>query len=330
MKKLKKLLPIFLTSAITLTFYACADDVENEMEPAPSTPAIVATQSIAEIAIADSRTDSLVVALTEANLVSVFQNPGSYTVFAPTNKAFVTLLATNSSWNKISDIDNLLLINILSYHAVQDRILAENLTDDSYGITLNAQGSVNNEYTVLEVDLAGGAKINNSAKVTETDILATNGVVHIIDQVLMPQNIVGLAINDERFTTLVSALQVFGDTLTGALSGNGPFTVFAPTNEAFQRLLDSNPAWNSLSDIPRATLDAVLKYHVVSGVNAQSDEITHGQVLPTLNGSTLTVDLTTGAQLMTSDMNQAAVNIIVTNVQGTNGVIHAVDNVLLP
>ena len=325
---MEKIFPmIVLAASISTTFSSCEDD-EDDITPVtqPTGP----TQNIAEIAIADSRTDSLVVALETANLVATFTGTTEYTVFAPTNQAFVNLLATNSAWNRISDIDATTLTNVLLYHVTAGKVFASDLTDNTYINTLNTQGSVNNESTVIEVDIAGGAKLNNSSNIEAVDIEATNGVVHIIDAVLLPKNIVELAVLDERFTSLVAALTVFGDTLTGALSGNGPFTVFAPTNDAFQRLLDSDATWNSLSDIPRATLNAVLTYHVVSGANAQADEIAQDQVLTTLNGSQLTVDLSAGAQLITSNMAQGNVSIIVTDVQGTNGVIHAVENVLLP
>ncbi len=328
MKNVKKVLWIFLATALTTGFYACEDD--DETEPIVPVVATGPTQNIAEIAIADSRTDSLVVALTEANLVSTFTGTANYTVFAPTNQAFVDLLGTNPSWNRISDIDATTLTNVLFYHVLTEKVMSTALTDDTYATTLNTQGSVNNESTVIEVDVTGGARLNNSANIDAVDIEATNGVIHIIDEVLLPPNVVDIALDDERFSTLVAALGVFGDTLTGALSGNGPFTVFAPTNDAFQRLLDSDSTWNGLGDIPRSLLKTVLEYHVVAGANAQADEISQGQVLNTLGGSTLTVDLTNGAQLMTGNMNQGNVNIIVTDVQGTNGVIHAVENVLLP
>lgn len=327
MKNYKYLLLIFLS--VSISFYSCDDDDEDNT---PATPAQTGpTQNIAEIAIADSRTDSLVVALSEAELVATFQGNGSFTVFAPTNQAFRDLLATNSSWNKIADIGKPTLTNVLLYHVLGTKVMSGDLTDDTYGTTLNTQGTANNEATVLEVDVnSNGVMINNTASVEQANIEATNGVIHIIDAVIMPRNVVELAINDERFSTLVQALQVFGDTLTGALSGTGPFTVFAPTNDAFQALLDGNSAWNSLNDIPRATLDAVLRYHVIPNKNAQASQISQGENLSTLNNLTLTVDLSNGAQLMTGDTAQSAVNIIVTDVQGTNGVVHAVEEVLLP
>lgn len=315
--------------AVGFSFTSCSDDDDDTTTPvAANNNNNAPTQNIAELAIADSRTDSLVVALTQANLVSTFQASGTFTVFAPDNQAFRNLL-NDLNVTKIADINNTTLTNILLYHVLGNVVRAGDLTDDTYGTTLNTEGP-GGKATVLEIDVTGGAKINNESNITATNIEATNGVIHIIDKVIMPENIVTLAINDERFTSLVAALQVFGDTLTDVLSGTGPFTVFAPTNDAFTDLLNSNPSWNSLSDIPRATLNAVLRYHVVSGLNVQSGDLMQNQSITTFEGSNLTVDLTNGAQLMTASMAQGNVNIIVTDVQGTNGVIHAVDQVLLP
>ncbi|NNC95473.1 MAG: fasciclin domain-containing protein, partial [Chitinophagales bacterium] len=105
-------------------------------------------------------------------------------------------------------------------------------------------------------------------------------------------------------------------------------TVFAPTNQAFQDLLDSDPSWNSLNDIPVSTLETVLNYHVVDGVNVQSDELVNNATITTFGGSDLTVDLSSGAKLETSS--SQSVDIIFTDVQSTNGVVHVVDAVLLP
>lgn len=317
--------------ACMATFTACDDDDDDNPTPATNNPSgpTGPTQNIAEIAIADSRTDSLVVALSHANLVSTFQSAGTYTVFAPTNEAFAALISSNSNWNRITDIDTLTLQNVLKYHVLGTKVMSGDLNDDLYANTLNTTGP-NNESTVIEIDVTGGVKLNNRASVTQANIEATNGVIHVIDSVIMTQNVVGLALNDERFSTLVSALQVFGNTYINTLSGNGPFTVFAPTNDAFQALLDSDSTWNSLSDIPTATLQAVIEYHVITAGNVQSDQLTNNQSIPTFGGSNLTVDLSNGAQLQTASAAQGNVNIIVTDVQGNNGVIHAVDQVLLP
>lgn len=327
MKNSKILLMLFL--ALSFSFVACEDDDDDQPAPTSNNGGGNNNQSIAEIAIADDRTDSLVVALSAAGLVETFQNAGTYTVFAPTNQAFVDLLATDPSWNRISDIPVDALTNVLTYHVLATEVRAGDLTENTYATTINTQGSDKGENTVLEIDLSPNPRINNSSNITATDIEANNGVIHIIDAVITPRNTVQLAINDERFTSLVAALQVFGDTLINSLNGLNNSTIFAPTNAAFQALLDSEPTWNTLADVPRGLLNDVLLYHVNGMANVQSGELMDNQTITTLlSGSDLTVDLSNGAKIETTS--SQSVNIIVTDVQGTNGVIHAVDEVLLP
>lgn len=298
-------------------FTAC--DSDDEM-PTPDPMDIVDT------AIATDDLSILVDALTQAGLVSTLQGNGPFTVFAPTNAAFQALLDSNADWNSLSDIDNATLANVLKFHVLAADVKAADLTD-SYVTTL-ASGP-NEEQIVLQVDVTGGVKFNGSATPTTTDIETTNGTVHIIDEVMLPPSVVNLALNNPNFSTLVLALTRSDLTkdYVSILSGAGPFTVFAPTNDAFQALLDSNADWNSLDDIPVATLEAVLDYHVVSGANVQSKELTDNQEVEALGG-TLTIDLSDGAKLKTTS--SQSVNIVLTDVQGANGVVHVINGVLLP
>jgi uncharacterized surface protein with fasciclin (FAS1) repeats len=258
--------------------------------------------------------------------VSTLQGDGPFTVFAPTNDAFQALLDSNDSWNSLSDIDNATLTDVLLFHVIGGQVNAADLTD-SYATTQTT--GPNSEPVVLQIDVTGGVKFNGSAQPIATDVAATNGVIHTINEVMLPPSVVNLALNNANFTSLVSAL-TRADLTTdyvSILSGDGPFTVFAPTNAAFQALLDSNDDWSSLNDIPVATLEAVLTYHVVGGANVQADQLTDNQELTALGGM-LTVDLSDGAKLETTS--GQSVNIIITDVQGTNGVVHAIDAVLLP
>ncbi len=323
MKNLNKLLMAVLITSISLIACKEEDDVTT-----PTTPSV--TKNIAELAIADNRLDSLVVALSEAGLVSTFQGTGTFTVFAPDNQAFVDLLASNNAWNRISDIDQTTLTNVLLYHVLGSKVNSADITNDSYAATLNKTGP-NGTSTSLFLETDNGVKINNNATVIAADVMASNGVIHVINAVITPKNVVEIALNDDRFSTLVAALTADSSfTYVSTLSGTGPFTIFAPTNAAFTALLNSNPSWNTLNDIPTATLAKVLEYHVVAGANVQAGQLTQGQSITTIAGSTLTVDLMNGAQLETTNTTQGKVDIIVTDVQGTNGVIHAVDQVLLP
>ena len=146
---------------------------------------------------------------------------------------------------------------------------------------------------------------------------------------MLPPSVVQLALDNPIFSTLVAALTDTRHTtdFVGTLTGGGPFTVFAPTNDAFQALLDSNDDWNSLTDIDIATLASVLSYHVVAGANVQSDELVDGQTITAFSNGTLTIDLDGGAKVQTTS--GQSVPVAVADVQGTNGVVHAIGSVLL-
>lgn len=269
---------------------------------------------------------TLVAALEQAGLVDDLQGEGPFTVFAPDNDAFQALLDSNPDWNELSDIPTATLTDVLLFHVVSGNIMAGDLTD-RYVNTL-ATGP-NMEPLSLQVNVTGGVTFNGSAMPSTTDVEADNGVVHIIDEVMLPPNVVNLAANNPEFSSLVAAL-TRADLTTDYLSilnGEGPFTVFAPTNAAFAALLESDENWNTLADIPVATLEAVLNYHVVNGANVQADQLTDGQTVTALGG-TFDIDLSNGAQINTTS--GQTVDIVITDVQGTNGVVHAINTVLLP
>tara|TARA_R110002096_G_scaffold238027_3_gene429346 strand:- start:37078 stop:38067 length:990 start_codon:yes stop_codon:yes gene_type:complete len=328
MKKFRLITMVSMALFLSSTFIACSDDDDGTTPPAGNGGGNGSDQTIAQIASENDQTDSLVVALSQAGLVDLFNAPGSYTVFAPTNEAFRNFLASNS-FSSISDIPTATLTAVLQYHVLGSVVRSTDLNDNSYATTINQTGP-NGTATVIEIDVTGGVKLNNTANVTAADVNASNGVIHIIDEVISPRSLVELVLLDERFTSLVDALTAYNFGYVSVLEGNGPFTVFAPTNQAFADLLASNPAWNQVSDIDSTTLGAVLTYHVINGSNIQAGDLTQGAQVTTLQGNALTIDLSNGAQLSTTSMNQGNVNITATDIQGTNGVIHAVDQVLLP
>jgi len=314
MKKFNYLLFCLLALG-TLTFISCGDDEKESTE-----------LNIVENASETDNLSTLAEAIEQADLASILEGDGPFTVFAPTNAAFQDLLDSNPDWNELSDIDNTTLAGVLAFHVISGSVRAGDLAN-GYQPTL-ATGP-NEESLSLQINVDGGVTFNGEAAPVTTDIIANNGVIHIIDKVMLAPNVVGLASNNDDFSSLVAALTRSDLTadFVGVLSGNGPFTVFAPTNAAFQRLLDSNDDWNALADIPVATLEAVLNYHVVNGANVQSDELSDDQEITTLGG-VVTVDLSDGAKLETSSGESVVIS--ATNVQGTNGVIHAIDNVLIP
>lgn len=312
MKIIKKLLPILLLS---LFIYSCDDDNDDTIMPD--------TNTIVDVAV-NNNLSSLVAAVTRADLAGTLSSPGPFTVFAPTNEAFQGLLDSNADWNSVNDIPVETLRSVLLFHVLSGEVKSTDLAD----IYVNTSSTgPNDEALSLQVEVTGAIEFNGDAKPVIVDVEASNGVVHMIDKVMLPPNVVTVALNNAGFTSLVAALTDDRHTtnFVDVLNGEGPYTVFAPTNDAFQALLDSNANWNSLGDIPIATLEAVLLYHVV-GANVQSDELENGDV-STLSG-TITIDLTNGAQIKTSS--SQTINIILTDVQGTNGVVHAIDTVLLP
>ncbi|WP_163717331.1 fasciclin domain-containing protein [Mangrovibacterium lignilyticum] len=253
-------------------------------------------------------------ALVKAGLVSTVAS-NELTVFAPTDEAFETLF-DNLGIGGIDDLTAEQLTPILLYHVVGGTVMSSDL---SSGYTETVNGSA------VKVDLSSGVLIND-ANVIIADLKAANGIIHIIDAVLLPpsMNIVETAMSyDPEFTILVQAVVKAG--LQETLETGGPFTIFAPTNDAFGDLL-TELGYASLDEIPMETLVAVLKYHVVSG-RVYSSDLVSGPV-NTLNG-TFNIDTST---LKITDANSRESGLIpsLLDVQATNGVIHVIDKVLLP
>jgi len=326
MNKFKLFFMMFLSAGLLLT--ACSDDDDDE--PATTTNNNNNNNTdpnIAEIVINSSDHDSLEKAVLRFNdIANLLSNAGTYTVFAPTDAAFARLLGGGS----IDGLPDSTLRAILTYHVLGVEVPSSALADYTYASTLSpAQGN----FLSVKADVTGGVRINNTANVTSPDLAASNGVVHVIDQVLSLPNVVDLAQGDDRFDSLVVALTTYpASNYVQTLEGDGPFTVFAPTNQAFADLIANNTSgWTSISQIPQTVLENVLNYHVVSG-NVQSGDLDPANnPIQTLNMmATLDFDNTNGAQLLTGDTAQGPVNIIITDVQGTNGIVHAVDAILLP
>jgi len=300
---------------MSFTFFASCDKDENDDE-----------KNIVATAQDTDNLSTLVSALERAGLTSTLNGAGPFTVLAPNNTAFQKLLDSNSAWNSINDIDVNLLTDVLLFHVMNGEVKAADLTT-SYVNTLSK--GPNDEAVSLRINTTDGVVFNGAAKPLTTDVETTNGIVHIIDEVMVPPGIVGIAATNDDFSILVSALtrSDLNTDYLSVLNGEGPFTVFAPTNGAFEALLAGNDEWNALADIPVETLEAVLNYHVVSGANVQSDELTNNQVVATLGGN-VTIDTSDGVAIKTSS--DQTVKVAVADVQGVNGVVHAIGTVLLP
>jgi transforming growth factor-beta-induced protein len=260
----------------------------------------------------------LVAALQEAELVEALQGEGPFTVFAPTNDAFTDLL-TQLNITAEELLAHPQLSEVLLYHVVSGKVMSTDLSDGMMAPTLQGES--------IDIDLSNGVMINMS-NVTSADVEATNGVIHVIDKVLVPDSfvlnpiendIVDIALGNEDFSMLVSLLQQAD--LVSVLQGDGPFTVFAPTNQAFEDLLQA-------LDITAADLMAqpdlakVLLYHVVPG-KVMSTDLVDGMNAPTANGNEIIVDLSNGVMINDS-------NVISADIEATNGVVHVIDKILVP
>ncbi len=303
-------------AAVPVLMGSCEED---DPDPMP--------MSIVDVASADARFSTLVDALEKADLVTTLDGTTNYTVFAPTNTAFANFLSANG----FADLDAVpvdLLTNVLLNHVLDGTVRSGDLTE-GYTSTLATEAEDGNNISLL-VDLTSGVVLNGSTTVIEADLDAENGVIHAVDEVIALPTVVDLALDNDVFTSLVAALTRADLTpdYVATLSGDGPFTVFAPTNDAFQDLLDSEPTWTTLDDIPMATLEAVLNYHVIATGNILSSELNDGDMPATFGGSTLTINVGTGVSI--TDNNSNTYNVAVADVQGINGVVHAIDGVLLP
>jgi len=273
----------------------------------------VEDMTIAEYAISDANFSILVQALTKAELVNVLNGTGNFTVFAPTNAAF-TALFTELGVSGIDALSKEALTPILLYHVLGTEAKASMISSGYYSTLSPSQGS----FLSLKVDVASGVKLNKTANVTATDVDVKNGVIHVIDKVLLPQTVVDIALNNDSFSILVQAV-VKAD-LVNVLNGTGPFTIFAPTNAAFEALF-ATLGITGIADLTAAQLVPILTYHVVSG-NVLSSQLQAGNV-ETLNG-TISVTLSPAPAINSTS------KIIAVDVQGSNGVVHVIDQVLLP
>ncbi|XP_065190982.1 protein sll1483-like [Sycon ciliatum] len=272
---------------------------------------------IPKLAVKLGATD-LVEFVVKANLTSALSGPGPFTVFGPTNEAFsrlpppiVELLTHNVT----------LLRDVLMYHVVSGRVYSSQLSNDLLAQSLLPEEKIRiniykNTKTVVTAE---------GSPVVLTDQNATNGVIHVIDRVMLPPlgDIPTIVTRDHRFSTLLKAVSVAG--LVPTLSGAGPFTVFAPTDEAFAKI-PPKTLEGLLAD--KAKLTKVLTYHVISAA-VWAAGLYDGEEAKTVEGSSLKFHIEEH-EVAISFGTEGHSRVIEPNVAATNGVIHAIDTVLLP
>jgi uncharacterized surface protein with fasciclin (FAS1) repeats len=288
--------------------------------------------TIVDLAIATPDLSILVQAVVKADLVDVLSDRRKeFTVFAPTNDAFVALLA-DAGFASLDDVPVDVLTTILLTHVVNGELFAADL---STGYVKTNAKVFSARPTDIFINTADGVTINGNVNVVIPNVDAANGVVHVVDAVIAPSDIVTLAASNPNFSILVQALTRpdLSIDFIGALNGAGPLTVVAPTNQAFIDLLNAVPEWDSLDDIPAATLEAVLLYHVSADGNLTSRVLSRLPTVNSLSGETWTTAREVGGGRVTGlDIiaNANTANVIAADVQAQNGVIHAIDAVILP
>ena len=269
--------------------------------------------TIAATASAAGNFGTLVAAAKAAGLVPALSGKTELTVFAPTDEAFAKL--PKGTVEKLLKPENkAMLASILKYHVVPGKVLAKQVVGLEGATTLNGQ----------RIDIAvsdAGVRVDG-AQVTKTDILCSNGVIHVIDSVILPSNdsIVKTAQSAGSFGTLLAAAKAAG--LAKVLGEGGPFTVFAPTDEAFAALPEGTVE-SLLKPENRDQLVSILKYHVVSGRVFAADAKKAGKA-PTLFGKPIAFSKN-GKNLQVQ-----GATIVATDIDASNGVIHVIDRVLLP
>ena len=277
-------------------------------------------RTIVEVAQNTPDLSILVEAVVAADLVPTLST-GTLTVFAPTNAAFAALLAELGITKEALLADKPLLTAVLTYHVLGSKVELANVP---VGKPITPVGG-----GFFKVESAGGLKItdgrNRVSNITATDIEASNGVVHLVDRVLLPANrdIVATAQALPDFSILVEAVAAAG--LVETLQGTGPFTVFAPTNAAFAALLAELGVSKAALLADKAMLTKVLTYHVLPS-RVLKAEVPVGKPITTVQGQSFTLN----ASLQITDQNARVANLVGTDVFASNGVIHVVDRVLLP
>jgi len=326
---MKKFLPVknFLILIIAgLLAVSCNLDDGPETIPIPET-------DIVEVATANAELSSLVAALQRADLANTLKGTGPFTVLAPTNSAFSSFLSSNGFAN-LEAVPTETLTQILLNHVVSGRVDSAPLINlqRNYLETL-ADGPSGSKLS-LYFDAVNGVQFNGISTITETDVVAENGIIHIVDQVIaLPtlDTFISTDDNFEIFSTALDAAAVVSDLPNDFKEPmNGPYTVFIPVEVAFDDLLATNDDWNFVSDIEENLLAAVLEHHVLSG-NIRSTDIVAGEMVTTLEGDQITIQSINGELEITDGSGNEGALIGVTDIQALNGVIHVIANrVLLP
>ena len=305
---------MLISLAVSILLATSPLAVQNAPAKAPASTNAAAQATIVETAVAAGNFKTLVAAVQAAGLVDTLNGKGPFTVFAPTDAAFAKLPAGTLEM-LLKPENKAKLAAILTYHVVPGAVKAADV------VKLKYAGTVNGQRVDIKVD---GAKVTvDGAAVTATDIACSNGVIHVIDAVILPVDgtVVDVAVKNGSFNTLVAAIKAAG--LVETLSGKGPFTILAPTDAAFAKL-PAGTLEMLLKPENKKQLVEILTFHVVPGVAAYSDAVVKMTEVPTVLGSPVAVKVVGGKVMLNG------ATVVAADVEATNGVIHVIDAVLLP
>lgn len=310
-----------ILGVLSLGVMACSSDDEGGDIITPS-------NTIADFVESNPNYSSLNAALIAADLKTTLGGDTSYTVFAPNNAAFNSFLSS-SGFSSLNAVPVEILRQVLLNHVLPGKVVASDLAT-GYVETASTYSPGENNLSMY-ISLEDGVMINGISEVTNADIEVDNGIIHAVNTVIGLPDITTFAMADPNFEILLAALTRDENfPFVGILQTQedpAPFTIFAPTNDAFANLLtDLN--LNNLNEIPADLLASVLSYHVVAGANVRSEDITDGMEVATFETGIFTVNTPGGVTI--TDENERISNIVAVDVQATNGVIHVVDQVLLP
>ena len=314
-KTILSLKNIAFAASLVLLFTACKKDAN------PKALDNTQKKTIAELVKMSPQHSFLYAAVVKAGLASTLSGEGTFTVFAPTDDAFKA--AGFPDVKSVQDAPADVLQGILLYHVLGTVVKSADVQGAS---ALPVKTLADKDFYVSGKD--GKVWVNN-AMVTAKDLMASNGIIHVIDKVLMPpsKNLVELAQSSPDLSTLVAAVLQLGEPTINTLATGGPFTVMAPTNQAFTNLLE-DLNFDNLAAVPNDALATILTYHLIPG-RVFSYNLTDGLMPATVQGETVTFTLTGGAKVK-GISNATPSNIIAVDILGTNGVVHVIDQVLLP
>lgn len=295
---------------------ACTKDDDPNPQP---------EKTIVEVVTSDNDFSLLAAAVTHAGLVQTLSGSGPFTVFAPTNDAFVA--AGLNSAAAIQALPAETVRGILMYHVLGQAVPAASIPEAA-NTPIETAAEVD-AYVTRKSD--GSASINGSA-VLQADVMATNGIIHVINKVLMPPmgNAVEALMDNDNFSMLVAAVVRASEGSTNVaevLMGEGPFTIFAPTNQAF---IDAG--FSSVAAIQAADPDiltTILTYHVIPALVFSTD-LVDGATPTTVNGENLSISLTDDGAMVAGNGNETPSSITQADWVTENGVVHTIDQVLMP